>query len=443
MNAPRIGFLTLAHRDYPREIGERMADEAVERLTGAGLDLRRASCVSLEPWEAIAAARELQEAHVDGAVLFLDTWIEAPVAVAAIRELEPLPLLVWGFPMFEQEGRRESTGSSVVYTVIKGALDRVGRAFDGVWGSVDDPKALEKAVAFAQAARTRSLLRQARIGLVGYASMGMYSGTFDHLLMRFCIGPEVEHADTYSIIRRAEAVEEGRIAPVTDRLRKVARIAEGVSDEQLGTAARLYLGLKDWAQERCLDAVCLKCQYELSLEYGMVGCVPLALLASDGIVSTCEGDVPLMVSMLMEHYLTGQVIPYGDILDCVDGRLLFSACGFAPFEAASSPEDIEIRRAIEPYFKGVFTSFTLKPGRITHLRLSEGIGQYRLTYGTGTGLASERRQGWAPALWVEPDGKAHDFLENVTTQHYSLAYGDLSLAIESLARMLGVEALRV
>ncbi|MCK5732970.1 MAG: hypothetical protein KAI38_02215, partial [Candidatus Latescibacteria bacterium] len=341
------------------------------------------------------------------------------------------------------DGRRESTGSAVAYTVIKGALDRVGLPHEGVWGNVDDPKAVHHVRTFSRAAHAWRRLQQTRIGLVGYASMGMYSGTFDHLLMRFRVGPEIEHADSYSIIRRTEAIETARCTPVIARLRGCARITDGVTEDHLQTVARIYLALKDWAAERHLDAICFKCQYEFSQEYGMVGCVPLALLASDGIVATCEGDIPLMVSMIIQHTLTGQTIPYGDVLDRVDNRLLFSSCGFAPFETASSPEDIEIRPAILPYFKGVTNSFVLKPGKVTVLRLSEGIGTYRLTYGTGTGLPSERRQGWAPALEVELDGDTDDFLTHVTTQHYSIAYGDLSREIESLARMLRVEVLRV
>ena len=443
MTNPKIGFLMLGHRDYPNEIGERMADRAVEQLIESGIEIRRAPSPALEPWQAVNAARELLDSRVDGVILFLDTWLEAQVAIAAVRELEHLPLLVWGFPMFEKDGRRESTGSAVVYTVIKGALDRVGLPHEGVWGNVDDPKALDRVRIFARAAHARRRLQQTRIGLVGYASMGMYSGTFDHLLMRFRIGPEIEHADSYSIIRRIEAIEKKRCAPVIARLRKRARITDGVTEDHLQTVVRIYLALKDWAGERHLDAICFKCQYEFSQEYGMVGCVPLALLASDGIVAACEGDIPLIVSMIIQRYLTGQAIPYGDVLDRVDNRLLFSSCGFAPFETASSPGDIEIRPAILPYFKGVTNSFVLKPGPVTVLRLSEGIGSYRLTYGTGTGLPTERRQGWAPALEVELDGDADDFLAQVTTQHYSIAYGDLSREIESLARMLRVDVLRV
>jgi L-fucose isomerase-like protein len=443
MISPRIGFLTLGHRDYPNDIGERMADQAVEQLTQSEIEVCRASSPALEPWQAVDAARKLLDTRIDGVIVFLDTWLEAPVAIAAIRELEHLPLLVWGFPMFETEGRRESTGSAVVYTVIKGALDRVGLSHEGVWGKVNDPAALNRVLTFARAAHTWKRLQQTRIGLVGYASMGMYSGTFDHLLMRFRIGPEVEHADSYSIIRRAEAIGRKRCDPVVSRLRRRARITEGVTEDHLQTVVRIYLALKDWAAERHLDAICFKCQYEFSQEYGMVGCVPLALLASDGIVTSCEGDIPLMVSMIIQHYLTGQAIAYGDVLDRVGNRLLFSSCGFAPYETASSPDDVEIRPAIPPYFKGVTNSFALKPGKVTYLRLSEEIGNYCLTYGTGTGLPSERREGWAPALTVELDGDADDFLTHVTTQHYSLAYGDLSQEIESLARMLRVEVLRI
>ncbi|MFB0545800.1 MAG: hypothetical protein ACETWB_02720 [Anaerolineae bacterium] len=439
----RIGLIIIGHRDYPNEVGARMAALAAESLRGGGVEVVMQARACVEPWEAGEAARNLAAEGVDGVIIFLGTWIEAPVAVAAIREVEHLPLLLWGFPMYEEDGRRESTGSSVAYAVVKAALDRAGRPYKGLLGAVDDEGALQQALSFCRAAHAAGRLKRTRLGLVGYASMGMYSATFDHVLLRFLIGPEVEQADSYSIFRRAESFERKECLAVIERLRQMAFIAPEVNEEELLTAARLYLALKSWAEERRLDAVCVKCQYEFSQEYGMVACVPLSLLAEDGVVTACEGDVLLTVSMAILHYLTEQAIYYGDALDYVRNKVYLSSCGFVPYSLADPADEAFIRPTAHPGFKGILNSFPLKPGRVTFLRLAEGRGDYFFTYGTGAGLPSTRRQGWAPAIDVQLDGDVNVFIEKLTTQHYPLAYGDLSAEIEDLAWIVGIPACRI
>ena len=365
------------------------------------------------------------------------------MAVAAIRALEHVPLAVWGYPMFEHDGMRDSTGSSVGWAVVKAALDRVGLPYKGILGPVDDTDTLSNAVSFCRAAAAITRLRRSRIGLVGYASMGMYSATFDHLLLRFRIGPEVEHADAYSIIRRAEGFDASDAAPVVARLMNKCRIRADVQDKHLGKAACVYLALKAWCDERHLDAVAFKCQYEFSQEYGIVGCVPLALLTHDGITTSCEGDVMLALSMLTLHYLSGQQIYYGDVLDWAGQRVYLSSCGFIPYETASAPEEIEVRNFPHPGFEGICNSFTMRPGRMTWLRFAESVGGHFVDYGTGTAHLTERRQGWAPAVDLELDGDVDELIANLTTQHYTVCYGDFSAEIEDIARVLCIPARRI
>ena len=439
----KIGFLVVGHPDYPNDVALRFADRAAQELQGQGIELLYHRQPLTTPWEADETARQLlRVGDWGGGIIFIGTWIEAPVAVAAIRAWEHLPLAIWGYPMFENKGMRDSTGSSVGWAVVKAALDRVGFPCKCIVGPVDDMATVSHALSFCRAALAATKLRQARIGLVGYASMGMYSATFDHLLLRFRIGPEVEHADAYSVIRRAEAITHAELAPTLSRLREY-RIAPGVREEQLEKAARVYLALKSWAEERHLDAIAFKCQYEFSQEYGMVGCVPLALLTQDGIVTSCEGDVMLALSMLTLHYLTGQEIYYGDVLDWVGQCIYLSSCGFVPYAVASSAEDIEIRNFPHPGFKGLCNSFTLKPGRMTWLRFSETVGGHFMHYGTGTGHATERRQGWAPAINLELEGDVREFIANLTSQHYAVCYGDLAEEIGDLARILCIPAKRI
>ena len=441
MAMPRIGLLVVGHPDYPNQVGLRMAETAMKALKAQGAEFIYGGQVVLRPWEAAAQARQFAAGSVDGVIVFFATWIEAPTAIAAIREVEHLPIAIWGFPMYGP-GRSESTGSFVAYAVVKATLERMGQSFVGLAGAVDDEAVLQRAHAFCLAAATKQRLKRARLGLIGYASMGMYSGTFDHALLRSTMGPEVDQVDTYTLVRRAESYTPQAYQGVVAALHQKARITDGVREQQLEKAARLYLALRDLAQERHWEAANVKCQYELSQEYGMTACIPLSLLADEGLVAGCEGDVLTTVTQLVFHYLTGKPIYYGDLLDLYQGSALFSSCGMAPFSLADE-EGVEIQDIGFPGFCGVVSSLALCPGDVTYAQLAEKAEGYILNYGTGLGVKTGLRQGRFPALSVQLAGDPERLLASLSGQHFAIAYGDLSRFLEMLVLLLQTSAFKV
>jgi L-fucose isomerase-like protein len=435
----RIGFLAIGHPDYQNNIGVHFAGQAVARLREAGMDVVFDENAHTGAIEAGAAARELIKQDIDGVILWLGTWIECSTASAAIREFEHLPFAIWGFNMFQWEGQRDSTGSFVAACVLKGALDRMNYRYKLIVGLPEDDRALAAAAAFCQAAHTIQRLKRTRLGLIGYAAMAMYPGTFDHVLLRRFIGPEVVHIDTYSLIRRMESLDDAKVRQLEDQLRGEAEVA--VEDHRLSKASRMAAALKDIAADLQLDAMNVKCQYELSQEFGMTACVPISVLADAGVVSACEGDAIITSTMCLLHYLSGQIVYYGDILDLQDNQMLLSSCGFAPMSLAH--EHPRICELGHPGFDGIICSFTLKRGPVTFARLVEGRGDYRLNYGTGTGVDTQLRQGRFPGLEVVLDGSPEKLMATMASQHFAICYGDYTEAIEDLCRALDIEAVRI
>lgn len=66
----------------------------------------------------------------------------------------------------------------------------------------------------------------------------------------------------------------------------------------------VYETLKIIAAKYALNALTLRCFDLLSL-VGNTGCLALARLNSEGIVSSCEGDIPALITMLIAAKLTG------------------------------------------------------------------------------------------------------------------------------------------
>ena len=436
---PRIGFLLIGHPDYPNDVGRTMLRSASEGLRKLGCEPVVQRQPLLSRAAARAAAEALIEEHPDGVVVFLGTWIEAPVAFAAIREIEHLPLAVWGFPQYvDRSGNLDSTGSLVALTVVKATLERMGFSFTWIAGLPGDQDAVEKAARFARVAMTLRALRHSALGLIGYASMGMYPGTFDHASLRRWIGPEVIHVDTSTLLRRMEGLpaEEGEKA--IREMRKTAAFEEGVPPGLLEKAGRMTAALESLARDEELDAIDLKCQYELSQEFGCTGCVALSSLADKGLVCGCEGDVPTTVTQMILSLLSGKVTMYGDLLDWDEnGNVLISPCGFAPFSlCADSPT---LRRHTHPGFRGLLTSSVLKKGTITLARLGETAEGYRLQVLVGKTVPTELRQGIFPAIKLNIRESRAEIIQGMTSQHFALCYGSLRSDLRELCRWLNLE----
>lgn len=436
----KIGLVAVGHPDYNAAGDIDVLRREVQRVLFARGVVYHDVGIAYSIAEAREAGKALVSADVDGVVMLLVSWMECSVAMALYREIEHLPLCMWGVPMRIEQGLEKSTGSYVSYTMFKGVLDRLGRCYEGVLGAPEETA--DQVVAFSTVASAYQRLKRCSVGLVGYTSMSIYTGTFDHVLMRAIIGPEIQHIDSYSLIRRAEKQALAAKRAVVARLRTKASVREDVTEESLLKASGLYLALMELRQELSLDAVNVKCQYEFSKEYAMTMCVPLSLAADDGLLSSCEGDILCTVSMLILGYLTGQTIAYGDAINHAGNTLKLSPCGFMPFALGHGKKEIT-NFMPNCGFSGIQASFVMKPGRVTVIRLVEDVGGYHIVYFTGEGLETRKRQDWMPALDVRLDGRMEDLLKHYSGQHYAICYGDVTHEIEMLAKLLKVPAVRI
>ena len=438
-----VGVVWLGHADYLCENTFAVQAAARSLLLSVPGVFAPDSTIASNDLDAVSSVRRITEQeNCCGCILVLTTWVECSVVMSAIKELRGRPCMLWGFPLEEAGGRRESTGSYVSASMFSGVVRRLNLPIPVLLASWMDPQTRSSLAAFTNAASAADALFYAKIGLIGYTSMSIYTGTFDHVLMRSQIGPEVEHADTYTLISRAEQAGQDEIDAALRHLQAAAQLRPDASEEMLRKTMALYAAMRHMCTDGRWDAINVKCQYELSKQYRVVPCVALSLLAEDGITASCEGDMLCTVSMLMLHYLSGQTAWYGDALTHWDNTVQFSPCGFLPFSMAFGTAYVQ-KFMEHPGFSGIQVSGVLRPERITWMRLVEGIGTYSILYGTGTGLQTQPRGGCMPALNVELDGDVAVLCREYAGQHYAIVYGDHTQEIEMLAKLLRLELRRV
>ncbi len=365
---PRGMLVPFGYPDYPRELLERFLEDSKQVLLSSGLHLRSTPPVIVEE-DVAQARRSLQESNYDFLVVLLLSWVEAPLLVATLEDrLSNCPIVLWSHTTFEGDGERLTLGALPAAGVIRQTLEEMGAHFKFLYGQPGSPEVFAKARAFALAARARQALRGAKIGLFGYVSMGMYTGTFDHTKLRREIGPEIVQLDQYTIVKKDEETPEEVVNDLVAKYKERWLLAEGVTDEAIAATMRQYAAIHELSATHGFEALTVKCQYELSRLFGLAPCVALSVLG-DTLPVSCEGDVPLIVTQLMMYYLTGGgVTSYGDLHDVYPGdEVLFGACGFAPMSHAAGQPQIGKHTAL---YEGLLNTSPYKEGLVTLARLA-------------------------------------------------------------------------
>lgn len=79
----------------------------------------------------------------------------------------------------------------------------------------------------------------------------------------------------------------------------------GKDDQYLDGALRIYSGIKRLVRKHNLKGFTIRC-FDLIEEYKNTACLALAMLNDEGIIGTCEGDVPSMLTMFFIKAISNQ-----------------------------------------------------------------------------------------------------------------------------------------
>jgi L-fucose isomerase-like protein len=437
---PKALLVPFGYPGYPVELLQRFTRESEAFLGTLGIDVLTTPIV-IEPSidvqkakHAIADARD-----IDLVIPLVLSWLEAPNVLDTLQDVLSKPLLLWSHTMWRDGGDLLTLGPIPGAAVIRQTFEELGLCFKFVYGMPGEEKLKKPITLFAKAARVRNRLAHTRIGLVGYLSMGMYTGAFDHLPLREKLGPEVDQIDQYALIQRLESMSDARAAELLAQAKKDWQIGKAVTDKDLTTTMKMFLALRELAQERRWDAVTVKCQYELSKMYKMTPCVPLSMLGND-LTSSCEGDIPLVVSQLISYYLTGDIVSYGDVHTVTDRSILLGACGFAPFGLGEGKPTVDKTQVL---YEGVANCTIYREGTVTITRVGytrdRGFKMH-LAGGKAQRPPAFREIGCLPypSMEVILDGDADRFGQQLPSQHYSIVYGDIREELREVCALMNI-----
>ena len=450
---PKIGLLpVIKPREYSANIPD-LVQAASRALSAAGAVVVPVPVVSDEA-ETVAAVKQLVSQEVDLVLFMVGTWLLAPQIVSAVNDLT-VPFTIWSLTTIANF----ALGGA---TVVKYTLQEMGIRFGFIAGLPDETAIIERIVIRARAAAVAARLRHAKIGEIGGKSMGMYNATIDEFFWKRAIGVDLPHYDTYQVIKRMDRVDAGEVerelAAVQEKVGKLVReipeTGESLHEDDLRVQIRIYLALRQLAEEEHLDALGNKCQPELSSSacgLGWAACLSHSLLNDEGIMCSCEADMPSAITMYLLNLLSGQPVFFAD-LNSVERSIpavRFINCGSGPLSMAKCKEEtvlypVPVMMGYPGTSKGATTSFTLKPGAVTVAKLGGGKGTARIHFATGTVLdRTTEPRGEFPERWPQALIKLNvdldQFLEKAIGQHYLIVYGDWTRELTELCAIWNIQ----
>jgi len=417
------------------------------------------------------ALREFAAADIHAVVLGCWKWTDPMLAVeTAQRANVPVLLVCTSDETMTGMGCLSAIGASLWEVAANDYCLHHGRI-------VDD---FEAAAEWVRAASAVQDLRRKSILLWG----GSYCLKMEHLrddpaaLKSFLIG-DVLVEGQYLLIRRAEKIMAGepqRIQRFINWLEKggaAVRYDDAMlTAESLKRQVALYLAARDRLDELEAEEVAgvsIRCQPELSVEYGVTGCLLPAFLPftedSEGprapIATTCEGDIKgLLTSLLLERIHGSAPAGFGDIRNLeVNGRqhLLISNCGGASVYYAANSADAgrvlpELRLCGQCQgASGAAVGYSGKAGdEATICRIIRRGGEYSMQMLLGRMVEVTDREvsrlGWGsmwPLSLFDVNLDMQHFVERIGSNHYSFIPGNHVRAVEYACTLLDMPVERL
>lgn len=448
MRKIRAAFVGFAEVNIPREIVLQKCAEAEKLLSDRGIELVSTAPVTDDPdgRDVARARKELAQTDFDLLIVCVAGWIPTHAIINVIEPFRHKPMLLWGLAGRQEDDRFVTTAAQAGTTALRKPMQDMGYTFKYVVTYRDAEPPMEKIMSFATATRAAALLRDARIGMMGYRDMRLYGTLHDGISLKAKIGPDVETFEMLEMVQAMEKLDPAEVDRVADDVKARWTFVKPPAPGTVENNVRLYLALREKIRQRGYEAVSLidVDGVKKLLNFAPAG-VFMMLHEDPDVCTVPENDVMGSVTQLMVRYLTGQVAAYMEFYDFSPDAVLMGVPDYVPPQIVEGPVTV-MPTAFGQFGEGLLNVSKVKTGRMTLVRLTYTGDRYGMHMVTGTARTPRKWEeaGWTPpapqlpSLEIELDEPMDVFTQKVLSQHYILSYGDNTEPIHDLCRLLSV-----
>lgn len=264
-----------------------------------------------------------------------------------------------------------------------------------------------------------------RLGVIGIPSDWLIGSHVDYPKAKTVFGVELVDLTTSELIENYQNIDQRSI-----ELPKLASYDE----KELLEAYRVYLALKKMVVDHNLKGLTIRC-FDLLDTIKTTACLGLALLNREGIIASCEGDIPAMLSaysilkVTKEHAF--QANPA--FIDRDKNTILFAHC--------TLPLDMVDSYTFDTHFEssiGVGIHGEMKVGDITILKVGPHLDSFYCEEGT---LVENqyKKDKCRTQIMLHMNADLSYFLSHPLGNHHLICYGKKKEALVEYLTSIGLK----
>jgi L-fucose isomerase-like protein len=447
-NKMTTAFVGFGEVNSPQELIKNMSLKAMNEIKSLGIDVISTEHVTddFDGKDVARALKDLENKDFDSLIICIAGWIPSHAVISITEKFKNKPIILWGLAGKIKDGRVVTPAPQAGTTALRKVFDDLGYKFKYVYNVIGKPSPLDKIKSFLLAATASRNLRNTKVGMMGFRDMNLYNTLYEGLSLKSKIGTEIEFFEMLEMLRYSEKTDNKEVQVLLDKIKKDWNFEKTADDNFLKKGITYYLAIKKIAKENGFNAISLKDVDGMKKLLSFPPAMIFMLLSDElNLCTIPENDAMGAVTQLIVKQITGQCAAYLEFYEFFENSVLLGVPDFIPAEVVQGKVKVT-PAAFGNISGGLLNISTIKTGKLTMARLSNMGNKYTMHICTGEGkLKSWEEAGWdypapqLPSLDIYLDVPVDDFAQNISGQHYIIAYGDHAEALKDFCYLKNIE----
>lgn len=452
----KIGMLPLARPTFDVGYADEKLASMLQWLDASNHEITGPRELLFDIERTRAAIAGLKSQDIDRLLILQITFTDASMTVEAAATFDA-PLAIWAAPEPRLGGRLRLNAfcglnlashalglnnQDFAWAYADAGEEGLGKLFESPSSGRPQPEVTD---VNEEGRRIAETVAGKRIARIGEHPDGFHTCAYVPNALRSLADITVDEIELDTLFAGAKAIDDAEASTVRALAEQTLDGLNDVNQDELDRSLKLKIALDDLKSKGNYDAFAIRCWPETFTEYGGAICGPVSLLGEAHVPCACEADVYGALTQLILQEAAQAPVFLTDLVDVDigDDTAVVWHCGQAPISmrAGNAMATIHTNRKMPLLYE-----FTLKPGVVTLMRISQAFGETKMVLGTAemldrpmafTGTSGVMRFS-RPAAEV-----MNDLIGSGMEHHMALAYGDHTKVLSGTAATLGISVLHL